>query len=150
MTDLSELIDRVEKATGADRELDAAVWNATIGGDVWSYDDNAHIDALIESGVYRGDKQLHPNYENNPRVTWRYRIGDDYGEIPELTYSTDAALALTERMLPGAFWIMCKGRVRHDEPLFDFALLFGTDEVIAEAEHNDLCCAIVLATLLAL
>ena len=149
--DLLALIERVEKATGPDRDLDAAVFVAVTGAATWSYDDNCHIDALIKSGAYRGDKQLHPDYAPNPRVTWRYRIGDaDYGEVPSLSASVDAALALLERVLPGAFWHMAKGKLRAGEPLYAFQLLFGADEVIGEAEHNDLCLAIIAATLRAM
>lgn len=49
--------------------------------------------------------------------------------LPEL-------LAVVEAVWPGSFWHMAKGRVRQDEPLYGFQVLFGTDEVIAEGEGD--------------
>lgn len=94
-----ELLARVEGLTGPDREVDAAIYSAVLGATVWFYDDNNHIDAQIKNGSYRGDRQLHPDFDPNPRVTWRYKVGDDYGEVPTLTASIDSAMDFSERVL---------------------------------------------------
>ncbi len=105
--DVEGLIERLEKATGPDRELDHA------------------LDAV------------------SPAYT---------GRLAYYTRSIDAALALTERLLPGSWWLMAKGRVRAGEPLYALQLFSEghnpfTSLPIAEAEHETLCCAILLATL---
>jgi len=63
------------------------------------------------------------------------------------TTSPDAALALLEEVTPGVFYVIAKGRTRSTEPLYGVRLMFGTDEVIAEAEHDDLCRCILSAIL---
>lgn len=52
------------------------------------------------------------------------------------------ALTEVEQRWPGSFWHMAKGRVRADEPLFGFQVLFGADEVLAEGEGDDEIAAI--------
>lgn len=69
---------------------------------------------------------------------------------PKLTASIDAALALVERMLPGMWWCMSKGRLSEGEPLFACELLFGFDERVSIAEGQTLPIAIIAALLRAL
>jgi len=74
--DLSRLVERVWKAGGPDRELDAAI-GVTIGG--------LTID------------------EHDPIRRWRDERGNTVallGALPEYTSSFDAALALVEKVLP--------------------------------------------------
>ena len=157
--DLQALIERVEKATGPDRDLDAAVFVAVTGAATWSYDDNCHIDALIKSGAYRGDKQLHPDYDPNPRVTWRYRIGDaEYGEVPSLSASIDAALALLERVLPGwkvmihagGMWGEVMPGASISEPGFAALSRKGLPYRLGKANAPSLPLAIIAATIRAM
>lgn len=81
---------------------------------------------------------------------------DDYDGLAGLvgaepiSASITTALAFVEQKLPGVFCLLAKGRTRSDEPLYAFELLFGTDEKLGEAEHNDPCCAIIAALLAAL
>lgn len=81
--DLSELVERLRKATGPDRELDAAIW-------------------LVDEG-----------YEKrggfNPSTVFWTQVQDGFAmegnspmrSVPKFTASVDAALALVERVLPG-------------------------------------------------
>lgn len=56
---------------------------------------------------------------------------------PAFEFSRDikAALALAERCLPQANWIIGRGRTRPDEPLYGARLLDGTTE-IGDGEHK--------------
>lgn len=132
MTDLSDLIARVERATGADRDL---------GRDV-----------LLACGW---SKTLY-GYFRGPLHMWRSPDGtsfdDDDFRQHDPTISTDAALALVNHALSGAWWIVTKGRVRDGEPLYG-AQLFReghnpfTSLPLAEAEHEIMPLAIILALL---
>ncbi len=79
MTDLRGLIERVEKATGLDRELDGAIHNALFG--------TAYVRC---TGSVTGFMTSATN-NGNPTV-------------PIYTNSVDAALALVEKMRPGYRW----------------------------------------------
>lgn len=98
--EVDALIARLEAATGPDRELDAEIYRVAFGAKVWSYDDNAHIDHMIKRGIIKGPREAHPDYDPEPEVTWRFHRGDvgtttsEYGEVPKLTESIDAALTL--------------------------------------------------------
>jgi hypothetical protein len=109
LIEIEALIERVEKATGPDRELDISICD---------------------------------------ELGWPDKAWAGYPAGP--TSSLDAAVALVERLLPGIFYIIAKGKTRGDEPLYGVRLLFGTDEPIGEAEHDNRECCIVLATLRAL
>lgn len=55
--------------------------------------------------------------------------------LPEL-------LGEVECRWPGSFWHLAKGRMRSDEPLFGFQVLFGSDDVLAEGEGDSIEAAI--------
>jgi hypothetical protein len=78
-TDLTELIERVERCSSPDRYLDGAIWKA-----------------------------LHPQLaDTNARDTAGWLVGGDHAQAtraPEITASLDAALALVEEKLPRWFW----------------------------------------------
>lgn len=81
--DMSALIARLEAAEAGSRELDAAVWAASNGYELFEHDG----------------------------AGWRYRMKPDdimrherTGYISPYTTSLDAALALAERVLPGWAW----------------------------------------------
>lgn len=75
MTDLTELLARVEAATGPDRELDAEIFiRVARDGD----------DSIV--------------YNRQIEKVW---IGRDWFDFPRYSGSVDAALALVERVLPG-------------------------------------------------
>ena len=69
---LKSLLERVEKATGPDRELDGAIWRETIGFDP--------------------DRMLPQAWPD---------IGQPPSPFPPLTASLDASLSLVNEMLPG-------------------------------------------------
>lgn len=84
--DTETLIERLEKATGADRALDAL------------------IDARFRIGPVDGPQRLWKNFPtwkaNTPSVG-RVSAGFHWASI-SFTGSVDAALSLVERVLPGA------------------------------------------------
>lgn len=93
MNDLKALLERVEKAEGPDRELDAAIYNAL-------YTDNYRPHAFH-------------SFEQKFHAVHRYHDGwlvgkdnsDEWAEnLPKFTASIDAAVALVEKMLPGWAW----------------------------------------------
>lgn len=96
MTDLSELIARVEKATGPDRELECRVWQLV--------DPDREI--MFDAGKAFGPGPKRPatygKLKDFPLGNW-----DDWKAIaalvgaPPFTESIDASLALAERLLPG-------------------------------------------------
>lgn len=118
---LTELLARLDAATGPDREIDWAVFSAC--------------------GFRVNDLQ---------KSRWRVWLVDNWAPLPPVTASIDAALALVERLLPGSFYHFAKGRVSEREPLFGFQILFGADEVIGSGESNHACIAVILAALRAL
>lgn len=97
MTSLEELKERVEKASGADREIDVHLW-LHFG---WSQ---------IARPGYNDPRDIHgPDDLVNMRTmaeALRYAPNDIAGiarawNVPRLTASLDAALALVEAKLPG-------------------------------------------------
>lgn len=66
----------------------------------------------------------------------------------------DACIELVGRLLPDAYWIIGKGKVRPDEPLFGAAVLYdGNADLplpLGEGESNNLPIAFLIAILSAL
>jgi hypothetical protein len=102
MSELMELAAKCESATGPDRELDAEIFRAVYGADVWSYHDNCHIDYQIARGTWTKPREEHPDFEASfdDIITWSYRIGSGadakHGDLPALTASIDAAMTLLD------------------------------------------------------
>lgn len=135
MSNLTELLDRLKAATGPDRELGhdilmAAGWIAPpiyhehrkAGGhypEDWEGDDEyVKFDAINSEGFWKSP--------DGPKFSAR--------ELPDITASVDDALALAEQMLPGVWYVMAKGRMSSEEPLYGCELLFSHDTQIAIAE----------------
>lgn len=134
--DLSGIIDRLEKATKPNRYDDCHLWVVAKGGDARM----VVCDSSEKSFVW----------ERGIDGMW-IRAVVEFRDVPKYTASVDAAIALAERVLPGCFYLIGKGKTRHDEPPFAAQILFGTDEVLGEAETDaSLPIAICLATLRAL
>lgn len=125
MTDLQGLIERLEKAEGPDRELD---------------------NSLTLAAFPEGRIVLAPDQR------YDYIMGSSGGgPVSPLTASIDAAVAFAERVLPGCWYQIAKGKLRDAEPLFGALILFGSDEVLGAGEHpTSLPIAILIATLRAL
>lgn len=175
--ELDALIERVEKATGPDREIDLALGKAlglvpadaawkpaedifaalfpkrewelpsyTVANTEW----NRRVKAFIGSPEYYADKDGQWMTDNPPPhhgVDWANAPVS--GHVPNWSASIDAALALMERVLPGIWYVMAKGRLTESEPLFACELLFGeVQQSIADGPTPSL--AIILATLRAL
>ena len=79
MTDLSTLLSRVESGSGADRQLDAAIWSALTGHACHQGPDETWLAPRGESGL------LH-------------------AEVACLTTDLNAVVALVEARLPGWGW----------------------------------------------
>lgn len=71
----------------------------------------------------------------------------DYAKVRHLTapQSIPELLQLVEDRWPGSFWHLARGRVRSDEPLYGFRVLFGTEHVLAEGEAETAEAAILIA-----
>ena len=85
---LSELIERVEKLDGPDEAVDAEICVALQYGG--------------KNSEHAANVRTDPDWNGD----LLFEIGnmDCCNPIPELTASLDAAIALTERVLPGWFW----------------------------------------------
>jgi len=104
MTDLQTLKQRVERASGGDRELDCRIAYA-LGmnwcNPKWSnslHDWRQHIETHGFEAAWTSDHVYRNGYDAPPT--------EDYGGslVPNYTTSIDAALALVERLLPGWSW----------------------------------------------
>ncbi len=96
MTDLSTLISRLEEATGADREIDAAVFVALNKPE--QYPDDLRYYRLPHPSMDHMDMCA-------PGTYWlKQRSGASLRTSPKLTESLDAVLSLAERVLPGWEW----------------------------------------------
>lgn len=128
MSNLSSLLDRVRKAEGPDRDLDAMILVAITP--TLSTSDDLRYAMLRDSDC-------------SPGTYWiKQRSGASLRTAPTLTSSLDACLSLLRECLPGWRWYMAMGRSRPDEPLYGASLLApgrsADDEpdVIAEHEHG--------------
>ena len=169
MTDLQGLIERLEKAEGPDRGIDRAIafhvlgegvekerkLYAEIGDAMWVPDarglspyDRARGDT-IRSEWQKGSRGQRGRYVD----VRRYSCDGPrpLTDCKPLTASIDAAVAFAERVLPGCWYQIAKGKLRDAEPLFGALILFGSDEVLGAGEHpTSLPIAILIATLRAL
>ena len=99
----SEIIERLENATGPDRSLDVLVYVACGFGSIMEQHGN-HYNPLRADGR----RQLHSfigeekgPYQPNEAEDVSGMVGWDVFTVPPFTASLDAAIALVERMLPG-------------------------------------------------
>lgn len=130
---LTELLDRVRDAAGPDRELDADVF------DIWG---DGHL--IWDLGE--------PLYLKRPAGAVRQTRYD----VPRYTASIDAALALTERVLPGWHVTMATFHTDYGGPYADAAStgyinnIDGHDDEFAESAGATIPLAILAAALTAL
>jgi len=118
---LGDLVERIEKATGPDRELDAEIMF-----DVFATPVGKHKDDDGPIGYIRLDDQpswnLGMRFPGKDRAWFAATRKQIKGEtllierdgafvlmnslrVPDLTGSLDAAVALAERVLPGWYWM---------------------------------------------
>ena len=96
MPDLSALIERLEKASGSDREIDCLLWAIQEGIELeWQ-------GTTLVAGTVGVIGWCDPGATARNFYTNRDVRGP--GSIPALTASIDAALAFVERVLPGVMW----------------------------------------------
>ncbi|SOC45718.1 hypothetical protein SAMN05892877_117107 [Rhizobium subbaraonis] len=96
---LDELIERLEKAEGPDRELDSRIWLETSPGVTRSVQ---HV--VSATGAW-------PPYDID-------ETRDETGRlitVPSFTASLDAAVELAERVLPGCRWGVTQGDTPEDD-----------------------------------
>lgn len=137
MTDFRDIIERLERATGGDRELDADIDVALFGGEtVW--------------------KQANYTMEMYPasRRASKAHVGGFANEhVPAVSSSIDAAVALIDRLKPGSTMDLWFGpKEQHvvlmppdaDEPEFrarsasrPIAILLGLFRAISTKETGD-------------
>ena len=95
MTEVREIIDRLEMATAPDRELDAAIFDA-FPDDRWPRCAYREENCLTLRSLGR-----EPRYHDGWLTRLRANMDDKYPEdLPRFTASIDAVLTLVERVLP--------------------------------------------------
>lgn len=92
--ELTDILARLEKAEGPDRELDGLIYGHFEG--LKRNDGTFHLDIDGERFQFE-----HPTLRHPAGPAALYVHGYNVGEF---TASLDAALALVERCLPGAYW----------------------------------------------
>lgn len=131
---IEELIEALQKAEGPSRELDVRLH--------FTLHEQKRV-ISIKSINDCGDG--HYSVEGINVSGQRCIYGDD---IPLYTASVDAAMALSERVIPGCFYLVGKGKTRADEPLYGAQIMFGSNEVMGAGETDaSSAIALVLATL---
>jgi len=88
MSDLAELLERVKAATGPDEALGEDIWVAVVPG-------ATRRNIMAE---WPGERPIWEFSDPERNTIARF--------TPRITMSIDAALALTERVLPGWTWMM--------------------------------------------
>ena len=111
MSDLPALLERIKNATGPDREVDAAIFDA-FPDERWP-----RCAYLEENCVTLRSFGRNPQFHDGWLTRLRANMEDKYPEdLPRLTASLDAALALCERKLPGWSWWVGNADTREDDP----------------------------------
>jgi len=78
---------------------------------------------------------------------WHDDEGNHWSALPDWSTSIDDALALVERVKPGVWWHIAKGRLTASEPLFGAELLFDDMESLGHGEAATAPLAILAALL---
>lgn len=122
MGDLAEIIERLQRATGPDRELDARIQCAIQGFKFIAFDDSRGCDSIKYEGP-----------SNALDLVYDY------------TGSFDAAWMLIPA---GLYWHASEGKTRADEPLGAASIIAPVSlETIAEAEHASVVIALCIVAL---
>jgi len=129
MMTINDLIFRVKQATGSDPRLNAEIACAFIFTDCRPADPN-------DFGGKYGYQPESIFIENSG-----FLLADNF------TGSVDDALCLLDRLKPGCFYLLGRGKTRHDEPPYGAQLMFGSDEILGFGEAPTMPLAIILALL---
>lgn len=101
----TDVIARLQKATGPDAELDARIW-VTLAGVKYVSHNKPYGDMLGRTQVcYTEPPKRTKQVTNPPRMP----------HAEPVTSSIDAAIALVERMLPGCWWRVSQAGVAEIE-----------------------------------
>ena len=120
MTSPTDLIERLEGASVGTSELDLAV------GQV--------LGLIDDKLVYTNEDGSRSSFGNcDPWYPW--------------TQSIDHGLRLAERVLPGVWWVIGKGKLRDREPEYGAQLMFGADQVLGSGEGATASLALCIAIL---
>lgn len=107
---MRDLIAKLEKLTGPSREVDLAVAQYLGAG-------LEHTPTRVTGKIaWPGDTKCRP--------------------CPPYTASLDSSIAVMDITLPGAWYLLGKGKTRSTEPLYGAQVMFGSDEVLGEGEHD--------------
>lgn len=118
MVERTELVARIKALTGPDPSLDYAIYKELL-----PFSREEHLAA----------------YASDPDAYWYWMTHRAY------TGSLDEAICLAERVIPGVWWQIAKGRLSAAEPLYGAHLLFGPEEIIGEGEGPTAAIAVLLA-----
>lgn len=94
MTNYSDIIDRLEKATGPSAELGVIIKCALL----------APNGAYVEKSKFNGAWCIFHGEHNGKPTLWEYHGIPNDIRLADPTASIDAAIALVERNLPGWVW----------------------------------------------
>lgn len=124
---MKDLIERLEKATGPDRQVDLAILNAIRGDGEWVFHDIHKMTVICNK------------YGN-------HAPGNPICSLERFTGSFDDARTLVPE---GFYWLVGEGRTRETEPLGGAQVFRPTYlvEPIAEAEHESAIIALCIAAL---
>jgi hypothetical protein len=100
MTDLRELLARVESAKGADRELDAAI----------------HCELITDADLRVVSGRLLARSRHAPFDEWVALATSP--PVPSYTASLDAVAALAERVRPGVSWYLRVTPIRGSRTIY--------------------------------
>lgn len=119
MSKYAEIIERLEKATGPSEEIGVRVKCAVLAPDT----------ATVEQSKFNGKWCIFDGeYKGQPRL-WQYPKVPNEMRLADPTASTDAALWLAERTLPGQPMIMGIGQTELTRPWARIGSWSGCDAV---------------------
>lgn len=128
---IKSLIGLLREAKGPDRWFDAKIDAALrIGSE------------KMRGGGYEWAWDNFPTWAHHKQARGMCGVQHSNGDLgliwdsPEFTASVDAAIALAERVLPGCWYLLGKGKIRATEPLYGAQIMFGGDDVLGEGEHD--------------
>lgn len=136
---LRGLLEKVEAATGADQRLDAEILCALLAP-AGSYVEQSPFNGVWCAYKPNTQPGKRPSAWETPRP-WR-------GDRCSLTTSIDLSIALVDQAIPGANYLIARGKTRAAEPQFGCQLLFSHDHVLGEGEHDVHPALAILAALL--
>lgn len=142
---MSDLLARLQQLAAPDRDTDGDVMFSLFAqpvgenGFLWPEDNPSWVFAMRFPGKDRPwFDRARRGIGNETILVWR--DGDPILmndlRVPPLTRDLQQAVNITEKTLPGAWYLIGKGKTRADEPLYGAQIMFGSDEVLGSGEHD--------------